>query len=62
MDLDPSDRAQVIDGLYSSFAGKASPQVESAWVAEVESRVAAFKAGKLPTDTADAVLARISRR
>ena len=62
LDLDPVDRAQVIDGLYSSFAGKAAPQVESAWVAEVESRVAAYQAGRLPADTAEAVLARISRR
>lgn len=56
------DRAQVIDGLYSSFAGKAVPQVEAAWAVEAESRVAAYKAGQLPADTAEAVLARISQR
>ena len=62
LDLDPVDRAQVIDGLYRSFAGKVAPQVQSAWVDEVESRVAAYQAGQLPVDTAEAVLARISRR
>lgn len=62
LDLDPVDRVQVIDGLYSSLADKAFPQGEAAWADEVESRVAAFKAGQLPADSAEAVLARINRR
>ena len=62
LDLEPEDRALIIDGLCNSFARKAGPKVEAAWMAEVECRLVAYRAGQLPADTADAVLARMGQR
>lgn len=60
--LKPVERAQLIDELFNSFDTTHDPSVDAAWAEEAEDRIAAFEAGKLKADSADAVLARINKR
>jgi putative addiction module component (TIGR02574 family) len=60
--LTPVERAELIDELFQSFDGTTDPAVDAAWAEEVESRIAAYDAGLLKADSAEAVQDRISRR
>ena len=58
--LPPTERAQLIEELYSSF-GDAQAHLR-AWADEVEERIDAQDAGILKASSAAAVLKRINRR
>ena len=60
--LDPVERAQLIDELYHSFDRAEHERVTAQWAEEVESRIDAYDAGKIPADSAEAVFSRINQR
>ncbi len=62
LQLDPIDRAELIDRLFFSFAPFSNNDIDAKWCEEVEDRVAAFEAGKISADTAENVFKRLSRR
>lgn len=49
--LNPIDRAELIQRLFFSFDKKSNRQLEDNWKSEVEERVSAYEAGKIPADT-----------
>jgi putative addiction module component (TIGR02574 family) len=62
LSLAPSERAELIDALLHSFDRSPDQDRSDAWRAEAESRIAAFDAGQLTDDSAEAVIARILGR
>lgn len=59
--LSPIERAELIDKLLRSFEPPEDTAVADAWKAEVESRIDAYEAWKVPADSAEAVFARINK-
>ncbi len=59
--LPPEDRAFVAEHLEGSLANGqfASPEIATAWTAEIERRIAAYDRGELPASEADTSLARM---
>ena len=49
--LHPADRAKLIDALYASLESDEIQAVEKKWAQEAESRLAAFDAGKVGSDS-----------
>ncbi len=56
------ERAELIDALFRSLDKAGRRETDAAWAQEVESRIDAFDAGKIPADSAEAVLRRIDGR
>jgi putative addiction module component (TIGR02574 family) len=46
--LDPSERASLIDLLWDSLDSEHMKEIETKWAAESEDRIDAFEAGELP--------------
>lgn len=62
LQLNPIDRAELIERLFFSFAPFPNNDIDAKWRGEVEDRVTAFEAGKIPADTAENVFKRLSKR
>lgn len=62
LQLNPIDRAKLIDRLFFSFSPAANDDIDSMWREEVENRVAAFEAGKISADSVENVFERLSKR
>ncbi|MBF0548849.1 MAG: addiction module protein [Candidatus Riflebacteria bacterium] len=62
MQLDPIDRAELLDRLFFSFSTAQNKKTEEKWRKEVEDRVVAFNEGKIQADTVDNVFKRLSKR
>lgn len=60
--LNPVERAELIDELFQSFDKNHDGRLSALWSAESESRIEAFDAGKIKSDSAEAVFARINKR
>jgi len=60
--LTPVEKAVLIEELFQSFDPSGDRRVDAAWTGEVESRIDAYEAGKIPADSAEAVLARINQK
>ena len=60
--LNPVERAELIDELFHSFDKSHDERVDALWAAESESRIDAFDAGQIESDSADAVFERINKR
>jgi putative addiction module component (TIGR02574 family) len=60
--LGPVERAELIERLFHSFDRTGDRRVDAAWAEETESRIDAYDAGRIPADSAEAVLARINQR
>jgi len=60
--LTPTEKAELIEALLHSFDPSSDRPADSAWAKEIESRIDAYEAGKIPADSAEAVSARINRR
>jgi len=60
--LSPTERVELIDELLHSFDSEPAPSHADAWKAKAESRIDAYEAGRIFTDSAAAVFARIDRR
>jgi putative addiction module component (TIGR02574 family) len=62
MQLGPKDRLAFADSLYESFHGIPDPEIEAAWVKEVEARVEAFDAGLVEARPVEELFERIKNR
>jgi putative addiction module component (TIGR02574 family) len=62
LDLDPIERAELIDELLHSFDAHPDERQTDAWRTEAESRINAFEAGQVTDDSVEAVFERINRR
>jgi putative addiction module component (TIGR02574 family) len=60
--LDAVERAELIEALFRSFDKIQDRRVNDHWAKEAEARIDAYEAGKIGTDSSDAVLQRISKR
>jgi putative addiction module component (TIGR02574 family) len=60
--LPPVDRAELIQRLFQSFDHSGERRTDSAWAAEVESRLDAYGKGEIEASPAEDVIARINRR
>jgi len=60
--LNPVERAELIDELFHSFDKSHDERIDALWAAESESRIDAFDAGQIESDSAEAVFERINKR
>lgn len=60
LELPANDRAALVDGLIVSL-DKPDPAVDSLWLKEAESRMAAYRSGDLDAVDADEVFAELGR-
>jgi len=60
LELPANDRAALVDGLIVSL-DKPDPAVDSLWLKEAESRMAAYRSGELGAVDADEVFAELGR-
>ena len=60
LELPANDRAALVDGLIASL-DKPDPAVDSLWLNEAESRMAAYRSGELDAVDADEVFAELGR-
>ena len=61
LQLDAESRAQIAAELLASLDGPTDPDAETAWIAEIERRVADLKAGKVKLEPWDQVRHRIEK-
>jgi putative addiction module component (TIGR02574 family) len=60
-DLSPEERAQFAERLLESLEGDSLPEIEAAWAAEVQARIAAIERGEARTIAAEDVFAEAGR-
>jgi len=62
--LTPEDRAYVADALEQSLSngGFATPEIASAWAAEIERRIAAYDRGEIQAVGAETAIERIRQQ
>ena len=56
--LSPEERAQLVEALLESLREERIAEVEAAWAAEIEHRVAAYKRGEAKLVPAEEVFAK----
>jgi len=61
LQLDADSRAQIAAELLASLDGPADPDAETAWIAEIELRVADLMAGKVKLEPWEQVKRRIEK-
>jgi len=59
--LSPDERLRLVDMLLASLKESSSPEIEAAWTAEIERRVAKFERGEGKTYDAEDVMAEAAR-
>ena len=62
LQLHPADRAKLIDALYSSLETHEMRAREQAWAREAESRLDAYEAGELGSETWDELKHRLRKQ
>jgi putative addiction module component (TIGR02574 family) len=62
LNLNPMERAELIEELFHSFDTAHDDKIDSLWAAESESRIDAYDAGKITADSAKSVFERINKR
>jgi putative addiction module component (TIGR02574 family) len=60
--LEPVERAELIEMLIRTLDKTTDDRIDALWREEVESRLAAYKAGEMTADSVEAVFERINRR
>lgn len=60
--LPPSERAELVEGILSSFDSPARQANDKAWAREAEDRVAAFDCGEIPSIPAAMVFEKIEKK
>jgi putative addiction module component (TIGR02574 family) len=60
--LKPVERAEIIEGLYSTFDFPAEKNFDAAWAHEVENRIDAYEEGLVKAAPAANVFSRIGSR
>ncbi|ACF12007.1 addiction module component, TIGR02574 family [Chlorobaculum parvum NCIB 8327] len=62
LDLTPVERAKMIERLCQGFNNPREAEIDTAWAAEFESRLDAYKEGKIKASPVEEVMERINRR
>ncbi len=57
--LSPTDRATLIERLYTSLDSAPTSKIDQQWVEECDSRMAAVDSGQMSTKSAEDVFANI---
>jgi len=60
--LSPVERAEMIERLFQSFDNPRKAEINAAWAAEFESRLDAYKEGKIKASPVEEVMERVNRR
>ena len=60
LQLDPAERAAVIEELLSSL-DKPDPDIDTKWAKEAEDRLSGYRAGEIEATSADEVLREFGR-
>lgn len=59
VNLDPVDRAELIEALFRSFDRQEAHRVDAQWAQEAEARIDAFDRRAVTADSADAIFERV---
>lgn len=62
LELPPAERAELIERLFQSFDAPHKTQIDVASSAEFESRLDAYKEGKIKASPVEEVMTKINRR
>ena len=62
LSLKPVERAQLIEELFHSFDKAPDAAADILWAKEAETRLDAYDAGHISSDSAEAVFERINKR
>jgi putative addiction module component (TIGR02574 family) len=60
--LPPAERAELVEGILSSFDAPVDPAIDAAWAKEVEERIAALDRGEIATIPAALVFERAAKK
>lgn len=60
--LKPVERAELIDKLFHSFDKGHDQRIDALWAVEAESRIDAFDAGQISSDSPDTVIDAVFER
>ena len=62
LNLNPVERAELIEELFHSFDKAHDNKIDSLWANESESRIDAYDAGTITSDSAKSVFERINKK
>ena len=62
IELNPIDRAELIEKLFSTFSSSQDTVIEEKWKEEVLRRRLAYDQGNIPSDTIENVFERLAQR
>jgi putative addiction module component (TIGR02574 family) len=62
VNLNPIDRAELIEKLFFTFSPNQDMTIESNWKKEVSRRRIAYDTGDIPSDTIENVFERLGQR
>ena len=62
INLNPIDRAELIEKLFATFSLSPDPVVETKWKEEASRRRLAYDQGQIPSDTIENVFDRLAQR
>jgi putative addiction module component (TIGR02574 family) len=60
--LNQDEKAELVDGLLSTFNEETSAEIEAAWAQEIQRRLARARSGESPGVDLDEAVDRIKRR
>lgn len=59
--LSPVDRATLLEQIYETFESSQQKENDAKWAREAESRLKAFREGKLDAEPVEQAMSRINR-
>ena len=62
MDLSPTERAELVERVLSSFGSSGRAEINALWAREAEDRINAYDQGKIGASPAGKVLRGIDRQ
>lgn len=60
--LPPIERAELVEGILSSFTFPSRPEIDAAWAREAEDRIDAYDRGEIAAIPAAAVFEKIEKK
>lgn len=62
LEFSPFERVELIERLFQSFDAPHKTKIDTVWAAEFESRLDAYREGKIQASPVEEVMKRINRR
>lgn len=62
VELPPIDRAELVEGILSSFDSSSSAEIDAAWAQEAEDRIDAYDRGEITALPASLVFEKIEKK